>query len=342
MLSLLRPFRPVLYQGAGRRSGYFEGWYFKQATRGARDPNGGARTVSFIPGISRASGGDRAFVQMIDGASGSTRFFPFAADEFSAADEPFGVRVGGNRFSLSGIHVDLEDDEGTVRADLEYGPIVAPDRSLASPGVMGPYSFIPFMECYHGVASLDHRTDGTITIDGNTRGKGSETIRFEDGRGYIEKDWGRSMPSSWIWVQSNSFAGTSGPASLFFSLARIPWLGSHFNGFISIVYAGGVQYRFATYTGAKVDLLEIDGPTIRVLVGDARYKLELLIHRNREGSLAAPVDGAMDRRIAESADSQVRVLLKRRLDDSLLFDSSSAASGVEVVGDVSTLIPGRR
>lgn len=28
--------------------------------------------------------------------------------------------------------------------------------TLANPGVMGPYSFVPFMECNHGILSMDH------------------------------------------------------------------------------------------------------------------------------------------------------------------------------------------
>ena len=42
-------------------------------------------------------------------------------------------------------------------------------------------------------------------------------------RGYVEKDRGRSFPSLWIWMQSNSFRKQPG-TSLFFSVARIPIL----------------------------------------------------------------------------------------------------------------------
>lgn len=337
MIGLFRPFFPILYQGFGKRNRYFEGWYFKHTSRSADPSNRGARTVAFIPGISRSPGGDHAFVQMIDGADGSTRYFRFSSRDFSTQDAPFGVRIGENRFSLSGIHVDLEDSEGSVRGDLRYGPLVRPRRSPLSPGVMGPYSFVPAMECYHGVASLDHPVDGFLTRSSAAE----ERIDFKDGRGYIEKDWGRSMPRSWIWIQSNTFDAEVGSASLFFSLAKVPWRGSHFNGFISIFYAGKTEYRFASYTGARVDLLEQQGPTLRLLVSDSVFKMEILVRRNHEGTLAAPMDGSMERRISESADAWVRVVLKRRHGDSdePIFDSASSASGVEVVGDISELRP---
>lgn len=343
MMKILRMFHPTLYQGEAKRTGYFEGWYFKQTTSSAATSGKGAQAVSFIPGISRAkagsSAGDRAFVQMIDGATGDTRFFPFPVEQFSAKDKPFSVTVGGNRFSLSGLKLDLEDAVGTVKADLAYGPITGLSRQSPWPGIMGPYSFVPFMECYHGLVSLDHRVDGFVTMKGAGVAPVEQTVNFSEGRGYIEKDWGRSMPGSWVWVQSNTFDPDIGPASFFFSLARIPWLGSWFNGFLAVLYAGGVEYRFASYTGAKVELLSFDGSTVTILVVDRTKKLEVSIRRHHEGSLAAPVNGAMDRRISESADSWVRVVLKQRHGgtDLPLFDAASAASGVEIVGDVSSL-----
>jgi len=345
MMKILRMFQPTLYQGAGRRNGYFEGWYFKQTSNASTVVGKGSRAISFIPGISRASTGstasDHAFVQMIDGATGSTRFFQFPVEDFSVQDKPFKVSVGRNEFSLSGLNVDLEDSGGSIQAKLEYGPMTGLSRRSLWPGIMGPYSFAPFMECYHGLVSLDHRVDGSVTMRGNGSTTAAQTVTFDEGRGYIEKDWGRSMPGSWVWVQSNTFDPEVGPASFFFSLARIPWLGSWFNGFLAVLYAGGVEYRFASYTGARVELLSFEGSTVSILVVDRSKKLEVSIRRNHEGSLAAPVDGAMDRRISESADSWVRVVLKQRHggSDLPLFDAASAASGVEIVGDVNSLRP---
>lgn len=340
MLSLLRPFFPILYQGSNRRDSYFEGWYFKSSTKTSASSSGGARTVAFIPGISRSRSGDHAFVQMIDGANGKTRYFQFPFDRFSTTDNPFQVCIGSNSFSLSKLKAELQDEEGTVSAELDFGGITPPKRSILKPGVMGPYSFVPFMECYHGIASLDHAADGFVSLRNNITGT-EERINFDNGRGYIEKDWGTSMPSCWVWIQTNSFIDAVGPASFFFSLARVPWHHSYFNGFIAILFFGGREYRFASYTGARLKLLEVSGKFIRILVTDDKAKLEVQVRRNREGFLAAPVDGAMDRRIAESADSSVRVVLKQRHGavDIPLFDSESAASGVEVVGDTASLMP---
>jgi hypothetical protein len=93
------------------------------------------------------------------------------------------------------------------------------------------------------VVSLDHVIEGALDIDGRT-------IDFTGGRGYTEKDWGRSFPSSWIWLQSNHF---STPGSSFTaSVAIIPWIGRSFPGFIIGLWHQNKLYRFATYTGAKI------------------------------------------------------------------------------------------
>lgn len=337
----LRIFNPILYQGARRKDRYFEGWYFKHTTGPlSRGSEGRPRSLVFIPGISRSDDGDHAFVQTLDGATGVSRYFAFPVDAFSATDEPFEVRVGSNRFSLSGIEADLEDKDGRVQADIRYGATSPPRSSILSPGVMGPYSFAPFMECRHGIASLDHPTEGWATIM-DAAGGTSERLSFDGGRGYIEKDWGNSMPRAWVWLQANNFESGPSPASFSLSLARVPWRGNAFNGFICILWIAGTEYRFTTYTGARIDLLECQGSTLRILLGDRLHHLEARVNLARAGVLAAPSDGAMTRSINESADAFLRILLKRRhgTTDELVFDSSSSAAGAELVGDLESLKP---
>jgi hypothetical protein len=338
---VFRRFHPILFQGLHGRGSYFEGWYFKQTC----GTDARKRAFAFIPGISRSSEGNRAFIQTIDGATGRTRYFSFPSEEFRFTDQPFEVRIGPNRFSLEGLTVDVVDEDGRIEADLSFQDTTPPQASMLSPGVMGPYSFAPFMECYHGIASMNHLVNGLIRLDK------TQTLSFENGNGYIEKDWGRSMPSSWIWIQSNDFDPKLGPASLSFSLARVPWMGGSFNGFICLFWARGTEFRFASYTGATVSLLEKNEESLRVLVGDKIYKMELqvrgqLAKENPEtsdplrGSLAAPQEGAMSRRIIENMDNRVRVILKRRhgSTEDIIFDGTSSPAAVEVTGDVSELI----
>ncbi|CAF4862457.1 unnamed protein product, partial [Rotaria magnacalcarata] len=79
---------------------------------------------------------------------------------------------------------------------------------------MGPYSWIPTMQCYHHVLSMKNTIHGSMQVNQNEK----QTI---SGFGYIEKDWGNAFPSIWIWGQANQWEllPATSSASIFFSLA---------------------------------------------------------------------------------------------------------------------------
>jgi hypothetical protein len=181
------------------------------------------------------------------------------------------------------------------------------------------------MECYHGIGSLDHGVDGWISVDGRR-------TDFSGGRGYLEKDWGRSFPRAWIWAQSNTFASPG--TCVLFSLARIPWMGRTFPGFFSLLLEGGRIHRLATYTGARVASARLAGRQLDVRVEGRDRRLLLHAERSHEGVLLAPVEGAMDRRIGESIDARLEVRLED-LAGHTLFEGTGRSAGLEVVGDLS-------
>jgi len=144
---------------------------------------------------------------------------------------------------------------------------------------MGWYAWMPFMECYHGVVSLDHGIEGRLTVNG-------QTIDFGGGRGYTEKDWGQAFPQAWIWYQTNHFDQPG--ISLTSSVAIIPWIGRSFPGFITGLWHGGVLYRFATYTGASIERLEITDRQACLTVRNKHHRLEMVATRAEGGLLHAP------------------------------------------------------
>ncbi len=312
---------PVLFQGSLRARSYFEGWYFKHvsADRGS--------VCALIPGISISPRGSRSFVQFIDGTTGATRWFQYPLEAFEAARHGFEIRVAGSTFSLQGVHARLEDGQGSIEAEVRYAGVTPLPFSAGRPGIMGPYTYAPLMECYHGIGSLDHSVEGWISVDGRR-------TDFAGGCGYLEKDWGRSFPRAWIWAQSNSFARPG--TCVLFSLARIPWLGRTFPGFFSLLLEGGRIHRLATYTGARVVSARLSGRELDIRVEGRDRRLLLHAQRSHEGVLLAPVDGAMDRRIAESIDARLEV----RLEDAAgrrLFEGTGGAAGLELVGDLELL-----
>jgi hypothetical protein len=319
---LRRIWHPSIFQGKGKRKRYFEGWYNKVVSPGGD-------VYAFIPGVyydETRKGG--AFIQFIDGKSTETGYLRFPLGKFSFSKHTYQLEIGSSSFGDQGMSLDLVYERHTVSGSLRYSGMVGLESSVLSPGIMGWYTFAPFMECYHGVVSLDHQLEGTIRIDGRE-------IDFTGGRGYIEKDWGRSFPSSWVWLQSNHFARHD--TSFMCSIARIPWLGGSFPGFLCVLLFEGRQYRFATYTGAELVELTVSDGTVRAAIHDASYRLSIEAQAGAPGGLKAPVNGTMSRIITESVTSRITLRLSDLLGN-ILFEDSGRFGGMEIAGEISELI----
>ena len=313
------------YQGD---AGFFEGWYVKliSADRSAR--------VAVIPGIFRGTdGADEAFVQVLDGTTGESWYEVFPASHFTADAKVFDVTVGANRFHERGISVDLP--LSTLRGAVEFTGGLDPwPVTLASPGIMGRYAWVPVMECYHGLVSFGHGLEGTLTL-------GGREMSFDGGRGYIEKDWGRAFPSGYIWMQTDHFEEPA--VSLSASIASIPWGRSSFRGFIVGLRMPGPDgrmglHRFATYTGARTESLEVDDAEVRwEMVSRAGMRLRLRAERRRGGLLHAPIRTEMHKRVEETLDARVHVELLRA-DGRVIFAGTGEAAGLEVHGEIDRLL----
>ncbi len=315
---------PGWYQDGRKRKGYFEGWYFKCVDASAQ------HAVALIPGISLTPDGvgSHAFVQLIR-AGGSTAYWEYPAEEFRYATDRFEIEVGPNRFSSAGAWLDMDGAAGRVKGELRFGEWVAwPVRPL-SPGIMGWYRFVPFMEAYHGVLGLDHTVDGQLEIDGSA-------LDFRGGRGYVEKDWGRSFPSAWVWAQSNHFAG--GGTSVTISVARIPWLRGSFVGYIVGLLHDGTLHEFTTHNGAKMRAFCIRDGEARMTLERAGLRLELTVEGAHPGELRSPVLGSMAGTVWESLDAQIGVRLSRG--DSPVFEGRGVHAGVELMDESGDLEAG--
>ncbi|MDX1684351.1 MAG: tocopherol cyclase family protein, partial [Saprospiraceae bacterium] len=235
LLKKLRCFyHPERFQGWGKKKQYFEGWYFKVV-----DPTLNM-AYAFIPGISMEKDGSKhAFIQVLNGVEKTSTYHRFPFEAFNAEHRKLAVTIGENFFDEGGMRLALPG----LSADVNFSSLRSWPVSLLSPGIMGPYAFVPRMECYHGIVSMDHRADGWMEVD-------EWRLELSEGRGYIEQDWGHSFPSAYFWMQSNHFSepGTSFKCSV----ATIPWMGSSFVGFIAGLLYDDKLIQFTTYNGSKL------------------------------------------------------------------------------------------
>jgi hypothetical protein len=328
MLTNLRAlWRPAMYHGHGKRRGFFEGWYFKFIDAAEQHLH------AVIPGV--FLGKDRttshAFVQVLDGLSGHSTYHRYALDQFAASDREFDVRVGPNHFRTDGITLDIADRDRALRGALNFGDFAPWPVTLTSPGIMGPYAFAPFMECYHGVLSFDHAVRGALLMNG-------ETVNFDGGRGYVEKDWGQAFPQAWIWGQSNHFAQPG--TSITISVATIPWLGNSFRGFIVGLWHQRQLHRFTTYNGSKVASLHLTDTHVILRMANKTHCLEIDAARSEGGLLHAPYRVDMLQRVTESLTATIAVKLIELKSERTLFDGLGRHAGLEINGEIQRIVDG--
>ena len=315
---MLKIFKPELFQGSLKKSSYFEGWYFKHVSK---DLN---YVFSFIPGISLSNDGPHSFIQVINGITGKTKYLTYPLNKFTWKKNKLYLKIGDSVFTDTFVDLNIDNEEIKVSGRLEYSNIVRYPKTLLSPGIMGWYSFIPFMECKHGIVSVNHKVSGVLNID-----KG--IIDMNEGKGYIEKDWGSSFPEAWIWIQSNSFSNTD--TAFTFSVARIPWMGKAFPGFISFLYFDKRFFLFSSYNKSALKEINYDGKNLSFLLKNNYSTLKVSAVKNKSGELLAPVSGKMTRRIKESIDSFITISLYDR-HDTLIYNDSAQRAGLEIIDKI--------
>lgn len=317
---------PERYHGHHRSSGpFFEGWYYKLVDASEQ------HRLAVIPGIflGRDRRNSEAFVQVLNGMTGHATYHRYPADDFRVSPDDFDIRVGPNRFQAGCAYLDIDDSQRRIKGEVQFSDIKPWPVTLRSPGIMGWYGWIPVMECYHGVVSLDHTIDGRLVVDG-------ATVDFSGGRGYIEKDWGEAFPKAYIWMQSNHFSAAG--TSLTASIAVIPWRRSTFIGFIVGVLHTGRLYRYATYTGAVVEKLDITDDHVEWVMRDRKTRLELRAVREQGGLLHAPVRTEMHRRVNETILSSVEMRLSEvRGAGRVVVQDRGRIAALEVHGELERL-----
>jgi tocopherol cyclase len=315
-------FHPEAFHGHGRSKRYFEGWYVKvvsadQKTRWA-----------VIPGVFLGLDGgvNEAFIQLLDGSTGRSWYHKFDTNEFSASADEFDVTLGKNHFSSKGVTLDLPELRGSIRFESALDPW--PVKPL-SPGIMGWFGAVPFMECFHGIVSFGHDLAGELTVEG-------KKVSFAGGRGYIEKDWGRAFPSGYVWLHSNHI-DSDPEASLIGSVAIIPWIGRPFRGYIVGLKHSGKLHRWTTYNGAKEIELTITDTHVQWQLSSKDGLLTLSADRVRGGLLHAPVRTEMHQRVDETLDAVIHIKHTDR-DGRVLLEGKGLVGAMEVHGDLKRLL----
>lgn len=246
---------------------FFQGWYFKCCTDN--------RTIAFIVAVHNDGNKRSASLQII--TDKEALFIPYQTISFHSEQQT--VQIGNNFFSPRGIYLDIDTQKNHITGFLQFK-----HHQKIAYDIMGPFKYLPFMQCRHRIYSMSHSTNGCLIIN-------KKSFPFINGVGYLEGDRGYSFPKKYIWTQCHIQNG-----SLMLSVADIPILNFHFTGIIAIVMINGKEYRIATYLGAKISYIRHN--VVSVVQGN--YRLTARLIHKKEFRLRAPQMGNMNRFIRES------------------------------------------
>ncbi|MGN0995049.1 MAG: hypothetical protein ACI4PD_07965, partial [Butyricicoccus sp.] len=185
---------------------YFCGWYFRCQSD--------SQTLAVIPAIHRTREARSCSVQVITETASWNVVFPVSDFQKSGS----AIEIGNNQFSPKGIHLDLRTSDFHAAGRLQFGPFTPIGYDI-----MGPFRWVPFMECRHSVFSMKHSVSGKVNLNGIS-------YSFCNDTGYMEGDRGHSFPREYVWTQCSFPDG-----ALMLSIAEIPLGRLHFTGIIGVV-----------------------------------------------------------------------------------------------------------
>lgn len=313
---------PDLYHGKGKEDNFFEGWYFKVVDSSKK------YVYCFIPGIT-LSGDKHSFIQVLDGLNSHYKYLEYNEKDFQFTSSHFNISIANNNFSLSGININLMCGRQHIKGNLKFEDVKSWPDSFTSPGSMGFYNYLRFMQCYSQVCSINSNIVGSLVIDDNT-------IDFTGGKAYIEKNWGKAFPNSYIWSQCNNF--DIDDTSLTCSIANIPFPFSNFTGFLIGLYVKGEFYKFTTVNRSKLRL-DFSKNDISIITCNKNHILKFNASAPSHSfmKLYAPTENKMLPIAKESLQGKLYFELLDKQSKNLLFSSEGCCSGLEFGGNYKTL-----
>lgn len=313
-------YRPEVFQGSLDKKNYFEGYFFKLVSQDTKE------ILSIIPGVSLEGEDPHAFIQILRKSDGKSYYVRYPLKKFSYNKKVLFLQIGENIFTQSYIRFNIEEDNLNICGVVWFDNLQAVDNKILRPGIMGPFRFLPFMECYHGVVSMNHNLKGTISIN-------HQPINFTGGKGYIEKDWGTNFPKAYAWMQSNNFVDPN--LSIMLSVAHIPCMKRYFRGFLACISIEDKTRIFTTYTGAKIKKFTVQDNALYLEIKQGKEKIEVRMTKGEGKELIAPQKGVMERIIHESLEStmELKIYYKERL----VTHQYTTVAAMELSGEIELL-----
>ncbi len=293
--------RPT-YRHYKNKRNFFEGYFIKCCNK--------TDQVIIIPCFeANAQGEVNASIQIL--THGKSIYAPFTTRNFTVAKNYFNVQIADNEFNNRGVKLDFTSGEHTVKGKLSFGDFSPIKPTRYAPNIMGPFSYLKFMDCYHFVISTGHLVSGEIEIDG-------KVFTFENDSCYIEGDYGKGFPDEWFFCQGNCF-GTKTSAMIAIAKLKKPKM----TGLIGFVKDenSGLDLVLGTYYLTKIKEFKKTptGHKLKLYHGDYTIYAETNITARER--VLAPNRGRLVKYVNEATEGTMALEVYKR--DKLMYKGKS-------------------
>ncbi|MFB6317120.1 tocopherol cyclase family protein [Saccharicrinis sp. FJH54] len=316
---LPKVYHPEIFQFCKNHRRYFENWLFKLVSE---DRN----SVMVIIPVMELGSNQRCYVQFMNGISGETCVAYYDLKELTASKYDMDFSFGGNNFSEKGIDISVDQKGFTGSGRIDFGELMRyPSKGLRR-NLMGYFSYLPFQHIYYAVISMQHKINGSITMN-------NQTFNFDNGTGFIEKTWGKYYPESWLYIGCNTFTI---PDTYFVVTASTINLGfTKILGNIGYFYHKGKLLNISFYTKTRFTKFDHQGKVLLLELTKDEHRIEITLIPRNKGKIKIP-SATENRYVFESADSTLH--LNYFVNNQLVLSTEGEHAEYDFVEDLNNLI----
>lgn len=278
------------FNGTLDKKNYFERWhiYLIDALK--------EYTLNISVGVLLQGKEKYAFIQVSSNQSELNHTIKYPIESVSYTSDS--IMIENNILCAEFIQLDIKEEGFHLRGKITFGNGKQINTTIWHPGLMGPFKWLPFLKSYHEVLSLTRSIMGELQFNG-------EMIHFNEGKGAVDKDWGKRFPNVWIWMQCNHFQNHD--AALMVGVARMPIYFNYYTAFAVPFYFNDKVETYANYTGAYIAKLYRYKGYIHLIITEKSKVIDLKIFGKEDVPLVASPMGNSIRDVYEYADAKVEV-----------------------------------
>lgn len=301
-----------------KNKSHFENWYFRLVDADKE------HALGIMVGKYIGEKEEEAFIQIIDSALQKNMYLSYPVKKMQSIEG--GIQIEENEFGEQRIILNIKSEKGSLTGEVFFSQHRGLKQSFWKPGLMGPYKYLPFLKSYHEVISLQSALRGSLWLNGRE-------ISFNEGKGYIEKDWGREFPKVWLWAQCNHFKKHD--LSLMIGITRLPIFFDYYTSFAIPIWHHEELEIFSNYNGGHIAKLYRYKGYVHLIVVQKNKLLDIKLYGNDEISCISAKNSHSIRDVYACEEAKIEIKLTQ--DKEVVLEEVGHLCEIEIGGNTSKI-----